>query len=283
VIHDEGERKVTDTTPPFLDNQEPIPGTSGVLPTTNVFLKIVDTSAGVDLNTLRVYVDNELAVSGNTFLPNFSGPVSVISPEGLNFAVMIDPVDLFAFGAQVDIRAVAQDLSILQNLMDSSYSFFITDDETVDISPPEITFKTPASGTSSQTTNTDINLIIEDIQSGVDLFTVEITVNGQLAYKMGSSQSGFDVTVGILSTGYNFRIKKHQSYNAGIVTVRVLASDFLGNSLDEFWSFAVVEPNVSGTTIPVIPTAPKPQAGRFSGSGSGRSRRIRKPPGKFEL
>lgn len=270
---------MADLTPPFLESQDPAPGTSGNLPTTNVFFRIVDTSAGVDLNTINVFVDDQVAVSGGVFLPDFDGPVSVISPEGLNFAVMIDPVDLFAFGSKVDVQATANDLSVLQNLMDEEYSFFITDDTTVDITAPELTLKQPPPGTGGALTDTDIDFIIEDKESGVDLFSIEVRVNGQLAYGNGSSQPGFAVTVGIIATGFSFKIRRNSDFAIGTVTVNVRATDLVGNFLDDSWSFAVRASTATGQVVPPAPRAPLPTAGRLGGGeGGGRPRRVRRPP-----
>jgi hypothetical protein len=114
----------SDSQPPFVTDENPAPGQAGVPVVTNIFLKVDDLDAGVDITTVIILIEGVVAYDDSLggFQPGFTGPAPVPSGLGYNFDINPD-VDL-AVNAEIDVRVIARDLA--SNLADVTYSFFTT-------------------------------------------------------------------------------------------------------------------------------------------------------------
>ena len=74
----------------------------GILPHTDIYFAVED-SNGIDINTLDVYIDQQLAVHNGVFQVGFTGALTRSTPEELIYFVNINPTDNFLFGENVTI------------------------------------------------------------------------------------------------------------------------------------------------------------------------------------
>lgn len=112
---------ITDTVPPFLQNQNPSPG-STANPDTSIYFEVADATTAVEITSVTAYVNGLTVFSGGLggWASGYSGKVEV-GYKQLNFTLY--PDSDFVVGSTVLVRVVASDL--LGNLLDISYSFDI--------------------------------------------------------------------------------------------------------------------------------------------------------------
>lgn len=75
---------------------------NGILPHTDIYFATEDPN-GIDINTLDVYIDQQLVVQNGVFQVGFSGALTRSTPEELVYFVNINPSDNFLFGENVTI------------------------------------------------------------------------------------------------------------------------------------------------------------------------------------
>lgn len=256
-----------DSTPPFVTNQVPAPGATGISANTNIALRIDDDGDGVDLTTVTIEIDTgsgfQLAYDGG-FQAGFNGPGSSVNPGGIaGFDFVIDPTTALSEFAVISVRVNATDLAPLANAMPPlTYAF-----TTADLTAPVASNRVPAPGAqddSFETTN--ISVRVDDPGgSGVVLATINVQVqngpgqpiedaiiNGvfQAPYNGAGSQ-----IVAFGSTGYNVTIDRTSDYvTDNTVSVTLQAEDLEGNSLNAAWSFSTADPPPPPAPEPIVET-----------------------------
>lgn len=104
--------------------------------------------------------------------------------------------------------------------------------------PPVLQNQNPASESSGNSANTEVYLEIVDDNNDLDASTVQIYINGDVAWSGDSIQqpgySGYKTQV---ENGYGYRISLWEPFDPGSQRIRVVASDSGLNSLDEAYSF----------------------------------------------
>lgn len=113
--------EITDSVAPVLE--DPIPPPSSFAPAdTRISFKVRDETTAVEITTLRVYIEGELAFSGgyDGWQNNWSGRIEV---EHHQLSVEMWRDILFDTGSIVTVRIVAQDL--MGNELDTSYNFSV--------------------------------------------------------------------------------------------------------------------------------------------------------------
>ncbi len=117
-----GDLVITDTTPPFLSGQNPVPGGSTSASDVIAFT-IEDLTTAVEITSTTIYVNNTLAFSGgfNGWSNGYGGKI-VVGPKSLVFE--ISPPASLPVGSG-SVRVVATDL--LGNSIDQTYSFSVVE------------------------------------------------------------------------------------------------------------------------------------------------------------
>lgn len=232
-----------DLVPPYIDDQYPAAAPPWVPnpPSTNVQVDIHDADEGVNLSTVRVYIEGALAYRGDTdsFLAPYNGPSSARITQPLGYRITIDPTSPFTSYQVVDVRVYAEDLAVIPNILDTLYQFRIAD-----TSVPHLDNVVPAEGDTDVARNTNITLEILDSDSDVDEASVVITVAGVVAWQSQTAQPGFVVTATHLPTGWRYVINPDTDFASWqTVTVEVYATDFESppNVLDTSYQFRTVD------------------------------------------
>jgi len=104
-----------DTTAPWIINEDPADGQTGVPASSNIEFEIHDDQSGVDINSVEIDVDNyEYSLAG----PN----VFTYSGDSLNYNITVDPIVDFSEDVIVYVSVDAEDID--GNLMDThTWSF----------------------------------------------------------------------------------------------------------------------------------------------------------------
>ncbi|MFC1651972.1 Ig-like domain-containing protein [Patescibacteria group bacterium] len=222
-----------DLIPPTTSNYNPAPGATGVLVDSNVSFDVSDLGSGVDIATVSADVNGTLYTNG---VPGFS---YVGDPS--NYTVTIDPASDFAYGATIPVTLYATDLA--GNVMTPySYSF---DTETVspDLDPPYVQNENPADGAINVSLDSNVYFEVVDDDSGVDLSTVDLTVEGSLVIDDGVTQPGFTVIVTPLANGYSFDYDPSVDFPSNdTINIAIDATDNDGNVMPTYnYSFDTVD------------------------------------------
>lgn len=108
---------------------------------------------------------------------------------------------------------------------------------------PQVQNQNPSPSSSGNASNSDVYLEVVDVDGDLDASTVDIYIDGALAWTSDSIQppgySGFKVPV---TNGYGYTISLWEHFDPGSHDVRVVAEDLLANSLDETYSFTTDAP-----------------------------------------
>lgn len=211
---------VDDTTPPWVQNPDPSPGEQGVPLDSNVSFSLRDDISGVDLDSVRVTIDGiDYTLAGpNAF--TYTG-------DPLNYRITVDPIQDFLPDTPVQVEIRAQDLS--NNIMNPYiYSF---NEPIPDVTPPYVQNPDPSPGERDVPLNANVAFNILDEESGVDINSVVVEVDG-ITYQL-SGPNTFTYT----GDKSNFRvtIDPIQDFPDGTgVQVEINAQDEAGNTMPPY-------------------------------------------------
>lgn len=226
-----------DLDPPYLDNQNPAPAQPNVPRATDIEFDILDdrsADTGVDIDTVKVWIEGVLAWENDAPQPGFSGVRSAIA-GGENF--VIDPSAIFPESAIISVRVQAYDLASIPNLLDTTYEFNTagTEPYLANQDPQPLEFDVDPSG--------PIQFDILDPETGVDPASIWIRVNGDYAWFAGAPQAGFAVNRISIADGYRFIIQKSGLLPTGSNSVEVYAENQaeLPDALHTTYTFTTVD------------------------------------------
>lgn len=130
---------IIDVTAPTLTNQNPTAGATDVLISNSISFSINDDITGVDLTTVRVYVDAILVWDGSVFTAGWTA--STQSANGNNgYDFVLTHASVFAYADTILVEVYAEDTA--GNILDTSYSF-ITETAPFTINPLRHSFTVP--------------------------------------------------------------------------------------------------------------------------------------------
>jgi hypothetical protein len=219
-----------DLVAPYLANQSPGPGQTGVAPTTLINLDILDDDAGVDVATVVLKVNGVDAYKNEAAQAGFTVQRTTLG-NGYRFSINPD-VDLVE-GTWITIAVTASDAAVIPNTLNTSYQF-----QTSDVTGPYLQNQVPAPF--QQEVSVRANVTLEVVADGlaVDPSTVIIRIDGIPAWSGGVQQPGFAVTDSAVTKGYKYVINPVIDFtSAAWVTVGVYAEDTSGNPLDTSYQF----------------------------------------------
>jgi hypothetical protein len=245
-VYIEGSRGFADTysftaqegDPPYLQNEDPEDLDTGVLKDKVLTFEVVDDISGVDLTTVMVYVEGNLAYNGSTdtFNAPYDGGSSAHSvvtgpPSGYHFDIQ-KTSDWDSYSS-VSVRVVAEDSAA--NELDTTYSFTIED-----WAGPTFANNSPTGTGVSKSTSVSVD--INDVGGvGVDNTTIDVDIDSTNAVIDGVFQAGFSGTiVANGSNGYTVTVDKDTDYDSlDTISVDVYAEDLSANSGTFNWSFEI--------------------------------------------
>ncbi len=155
-----------DWEPPFVSDQYPAPNALNIPPNTKIQFFVRDQLAGVDLNSVELYVDS-------------LKQVYQASGDSSAYKIVSYPILPWDQSKKVRIWVEASDLYRPANVM-KRVSWQFTTTPRVDSIPPYTTDHFPARGAHNVTPGLPVMLRIKDDLSGVDKFSIQMKINKQL-------------------------------------------------------------------------------------------------------
>ena len=229
-----------ETDPPFVTNQVPAPGSTGIATSSAITFRVDDLGDGVDGASIIIEVNQGAGLvevyNGNSggLQNGWTGSVTPGGTSGFDFS-LADPSGTLADLQTVTVRVRASDLSPLRNSIDVSYSF-----TTADNAPPFLTAQNPAPSATGVAQSSNIVVRVDDAASPVDLATVNITVTqgagtpvaAVVAGVIQAPFAGAGSGVSSGGNGHTFTLAPTSALiELGLVTVAVVADDGVGNTL----------------------------------------------------
>lgn len=207
-----------DPDPPYLQNQVPLPTTTGVSQSTTVTLEVVDAVSGTDGTSVVITVAGTIAWQSGAQQNGF-GVVATVVGGGFKY-VITPPADLPEW-EWIVVGVVADDLAPVPNTLSTSYQF-----QTSDITGPVLQNQNPAPGQGG--VNLASNVVLEVVTTGVSVNegSVIIKVAGVTAYSGGAQQSGFTVGKLAILGGFRYTVNPDTDFPSFTpVQIEVYAED----------------------------------------------------------
>lgn len=231
---------ILDGTSPTLTNNFPIgPGAAA---DTLISFDLSDAGSGVSLAHTVVKLGADTVYDGG-FRPGYQGPNSAVTGSPSSYHFVIDP-EAVLFPSLYTVTVDSQDLAPTPNVMPTrTWDFSV-----IDAMAPIIDSIAP--DTSSTTPKPHITFTAKDNETGINLSSIVVTVNGDVAFTSGVEQPGFSVNyTEILHSGpfgtvswYEFYVVRDDNFaELEDVTVSVYVED-LGIPLNatKTWTFKVI-------------------------------------------
>jgi hypothetical protein len=194
---------------------------------------------------LNVEVNNILssynAIISGVIQPGFSGS---ITPLGGSVDVFLTKDSTYGSSAKVEVQLQVQDEA---NVLNETFDFQVRD-----VSPPSLSSFTPAIGQVNVLEGTSIAFILSDAnQSGIDLSSVQVTINGNKAIENGVIQASFLDTglsnilttlipsTTFVATALYLLVPLNDLPSAQFTTVAITALDNQGNKVSRSYNFRV--------------------------------------------
>lgn len=109
---------------------------------------------------------------------------------------------------------------------------------------PTVQNQDPDPDSTGKAEDQSVYLEIVDTNDDLDISTVIITIDGEVAWTSDAPANGWSGHKLAVAGGYYYKLFPHDYYDAGAHSVRVQADDLLSNSLDETYSFSTDPPTV---------------------------------------
>lgn len=141
--------QLNDASEPVITNRIPVPNSTGVDRTTSVQFSLHDQGQeGVDITSLEIYVNGNLAFDNGGFAPPYTGTVQTTVIDGFEgYTVTVTPPEYFDYSSSPTIRVVVSDATAdpaARNTLDTTYQFTIED--YVDVEGPSADLTLPDTG-----------------------------------------------------------------------------------------------------------------------------------------
>jgi len=224
-----------DTTPAIFDDFSPEPGETGVPFDTAVTFSFNDADGYIgnsNLFTLNITIDGNQAVENGFGVNGYNIVFSENGSDGYDIEVFL-PSSLPEF-YEVIVELDGYDSS--DNFTSFQYSF-----RTADVTPPLIETVYPNPGDTGISPLTDVIFILLDGYSGVDLDTVNVTVDNEPAIINGELQDGYDANITPVVDGYQIELVGSNFAEGKTALVGVELQDIEGNLRSFAYSFDVAD------------------------------------------
>jgi len=260
-----------DVDAPYVENENPADGATGVATNTNIVFRIKDyknnagviPGLGVDINTVVVVVDGITYTAAGPNVFTYAG-----SPE--NYQITIDPAVDFPENYLVTVSVDADDLhSAPANTMAThNYSF-----TTSDLDPPYIDNEAPAPDDVNVLAANNVVFQIHDTGTGVDLNNLFVDVAG-VSYSLAGPNT-FAVNTLSAPNDYEITIDPTSDFAAGqAILVKIQAQDLAApiNHMADYYYVFGAEGAAAGSCpacnscCPACP--PASSGGSCSGGGN---------------
>ena len=209
-----------DTKTPYAASFNPAKNATNIAIDTEIIVHVLDDETGVDSSTMVMTVEGETIYDGSN---PASYPHTIISGSRFDYTVTYNPPLNFNFSQQVDVTITAQDLAVVPNVMaPDSYSFTCQSDTVI----PYTSGFYPANGSINVPRDTEIIVHILDDETGVDRFSIVMTVEGETVYDGATPGAYPNATISGSVTDYTITYDPPFDFGYGLqVGVTVAAKD----------------------------------------------------------
>jgi len=151
---------IPDYKSPYLDNLSPSREQSDVDIDTDIYFEIKDAGAGVDIDSLEVYVNSRVVT-----------PTNIIKVSDHYYKVTYTPTSNFFYGKRIAVGVAVDDLSDNDNWLNDRYAFYTVDSEGVYFTAFE-----PEMCKQGLSRFHDVSFVALGLGEGVDVSTLRLQV-----------------------------------------------------------------------------------------------------------
>ena len=214
-------------------NNYPANGSKNIDLDTTIEFKIVSDSAGINISTLNVSINDELAILDGDFTSRFDDALSEITPDGDDYSVIIDPDFLFNKDKQIVIKIQVKNLN---NEFFNSTFFFKT------VTEKPVLIKTSPEDSAIVKSPQVIYLEFQDRIDGIDLNSINVNINDLEYVTDGVLNS--DITLSsseiiLDSTSAFIKIEFYVGFRNGKYKVNYSVADVNQNILNGFFNYTI--------------------------------------------
>jgi hypothetical protein len=229
--------RISDTDPPYVDNEDPAPSSTDNSPSTDIVLDVLDDGLGVDESSVVLAVNGATAYQNSAEQAGFTVTRTSVP---LGFRYRIDP-DTFLTDP-VTVGVYAEDFA--RNILDTSYQFEVGD-------PPQIIWPFPRDGKTGASKTGPITFKVVHDEGAFTVLPehLDIWINDEQILQRG---------VGWLVKGWEGSTFESDPLDLELrveliprrdvymrdsleVTVRVRVIDALDTEVEETWTFTAAE------------------------------------------
>lgn len=149
---------------PFLVYATPLPYSNRNFPDTNILLRVIEFDSPLNLNTLEFRVNGQVIENSNLIITPFTGGIDIFYNPPINFQ----------YGSLVSISLKVNDTSNPVKVLSTYYTFNIIED----YKKPKLIEVYPPNKSSNNLKNTNIYCILLDQETGIDISSIELYVEG---------------------------------------------------------------------------------------------------------
>lgn len=221
-----------------ISNQSPAEGERQVGLDSLIEFDIIDGGTGIDISSIVVEISGVRAIENAGFLDGFNGDFSSINLEDNGIFISIDKEESFYQDQVCLVKIQAKDLD------DKFYNFEYVF-KTIE-SSPQLIFSSPTPGALVKSDQV-IFLEFEDLIDGIDLSSINISINGIPAVSSGSFEDdymGNSSSIVEKDFGATVRIEPSESFRNGLYSVEYNVSDLNENTLSGKLNYSVDLPQI---------------------------------------
>jgi hypothetical protein len=226
-----------DTDEPDLHDVLPQPYETGVALNSDIAMGIRDLLSGVDLTSVNILINDVYLVQNGE---DQTGGQVTISGDASDYHFLYEPAAPFEPNTLYEFMVIATDLEEDPNLMVEAYN--LTTGTESDQDPPYVDQLDPAPDSTAYRT-TNVSFHVKDDFGGVNLSTLNVTLEGEAIVVGGEDQTGGQVTIRGQRRDIEINYDPPQPFADGqVVDVVIDAADFTspGNAMTTYsYSFTV--------------------------------------------
>lgn len=151
---------IPDYKSPYLENLSPSREQDNVAIDTDIYFEIKDAGAGIDIDSLEVYINSRVVT-----------PTSIIKVNDYHYKVTYNPTTNFFYGKRIAVGVVVNDLSNNDNWLNDRYAFYTADSDGVFFTALE-----PGMCKRGLSRFHDVSFVALGLGDGVDVDTLRLQV-----------------------------------------------------------------------------------------------------------
>lgn len=223
--------RTADTEAPYISYRHPTQGDTGVSVWHEVNIDIVDDGSGVNAASMVIIIDGDVAWTGDTAQPGFTGSTKTTISGGFRYYIVHDLP--FTVDYDVVVSVLCQDMK--GNVYNSSYSFHTETGATpviYDVYPVADQVNVPAS--------TTLRFKITDAVLDLNPNSVQCVINEVVAYENVTEKNGYTVVRTTIPGGFSYVVTPPIEFPyTSTVSVFIYAEDYSAASTSLSFTFDV--------------------------------------------